>query len=363
MNESLATEQIYDSIFDDDLLAELPKSLNRAYGARSCTLHWWHALGEAEVMAHSGHFTDEQMLNYATNFAETDLWSLEGLRPERANRVWNCDAIVPAAVYEKGVFYNEWIRPMGDDTYHCMGIAMHTRWGFGFIGLHRGIAQGGFSDTALEALNRDVTHLRRMLTLRGRLANVTRTTEGLASGLDALGQPMFLVDAQARVKHFNSAAAGMLGQQLYIRDGVLHASDPQSDRGLKRAVAHVFSKEGPAASAVSVACNSAKQIHLSIVATPYSEGARLCLIAAGDCGRPDPTAAHRLRLLYGLSRGEADVAVFLADGHSPASIAEQRQVTIATVRQQMKCVSAKLGCSRQSEIVALVKSLPPLFCR
>ena len=43
---------------------------------------------------------------------------------------------------------------------------------------------------------------------------------------------------------------------------------------------------------------------------------------------------------------------------SPAQIAEERGVSVVTVRTQIKALSAKLGSARQSEIAALIRALP-----
>lgn len=362
MTHSIAAEQIYDAAFDDDLFANLPAALNRAYGARSCTLHWWHEVGAAEVMAHSGYFSDEDMLNYAANFTQTDLWSLEALQLSRANRVWNCDDLVPPDTYENSVFYNDWIRAMGDDTFHCIGIAMRTQWGVGFVGLHRGKSQGPFSGANVRALAADIRHLRRMLTMRTRFMLADGQARSLAGLVDTLGQAVFLVDAEGRVRHLNQAAEAMLKDcpALHIHSAVLCARERSDDARLKQAIAKVLSSEAPEASAVAISDRSGCRWNLSIVATPPAAGRRLALVTAAAPDRCDPSVKERLRILYGLSSAEARLAVMLAEGAGPAEIAEERGVALGTVRVQIKAIAAKLGCHRQADIVRVVRSLPPL---
>ena len=62
--------------------------LNQAYGARSCTLHWRHDKYDAEVMAHSGYFTDAQLIDYAENYTGSDLWSLADSRKSTIGSLW-----------------------------------------------------------------------------------------------------------------------------------------------------------------------------------------------------------------------------------------------------------------------------------
>jgi hypothetical protein len=120
----LRREEVYDALLDDEVLAQLPSRMATAYGGRSCVLHWWHTDGTAEIVSHNGYYPDDQMQNYAENFTGTDLWSIRAVRSECVNKVWNADELVLPSEYERSEFYNEWIRQMGDDTFHCLGTVM-----------------------------------------------------------------------------------------------------------------------------------------------------------------------------------------------------------------------------------------------
>ena len=74
----------------------------------------------------------------------------------------------------------------------------------------------------------------------------------------------------------------------------------------------------------------------------------------------DAYLGERLRMLFGLTRAEQDVAIGVADGRTPREIAADRGVSEQTVRVQLKTLSRKLGCRRQTEIAVLVRSILPL---
>ncbi|WP_455776479.1 helix-turn-helix transcriptional regulator, partial [Burkholderia stabilis] len=62
-----------------------------------------------------------------------------------------------------------------------------------------------------------------------------------------------------------------------------------------------------------------------------------------------------LRVFYGLSLAEADLAVLLCcDGLSPQACAELRGVSIGTVRTQIKAIYAKTEVARAAQLAALV---------
>ena len=79
---------------DDEAFAELPMLLAQSVGARSCVIHWRDDQHQAEIMSHSKHFTDAQMLNYAENFVEHDEWSNRATERQFVNRIWNSKELV-----------------------------------------------------------------------------------------------------------------------------------------------------------------------------------------------------------------------------------------------------------------------------
>lgn len=64
-----------------------------------------------------------------------------------------------------------------------------------------------------------------------------------------------------------------------------------------------------------------------------------------------------LRKSLSLSLAEAQSVLMLADGFTPAEVAQERNVSIHTVRNQIKSALSKSGCRRQSELVQKVEQL------
>lgn len=67
--------------------------------------------------------------------------------------------------------------------------------------------------------------------------------------------------------------------------------------------------------------------------------------------------AEALRIAYGLTRAESDVAIMIGNGATLHEIAEVRQVSIETVRSILKSILNKTGLRRQAELAAMVVSL------
>lgn len=359
--QRLRSEEIYDALLDDEAFLNLPDRMVDAYGARSCVIHWRYLEGGIDLVTHNSYFSQEHLANYAANFTHTDLWSLEALRMDR-NKVWNCSELVPEQVYERSEFYNGWIRQMGDDTFHCIGTVSQSRWGIGCIGLHRGKAQNSFEEESIGALDADIHHLRRMLTLRGRIAwgiNRARRAESL---LDAIGDALIAVTAEGRVAHANAAAESLLERSdgLHVRGGMLYAAAHSANARLKNAIAAATQRADPQACALSIPRTDGRDYNATLVPLKSESGTRQVLISIRDPEYADPTLGSRLRALYGLSGSEVEIALMLSNGLSPNEIADQRRVRLETIRSQLKSISSKLGCRRQSQIVAVVRDLLPL---
>ena len=66
----------------------------------------------------------------------------------------------------------------------------------------------------------------------------------------------------------------------------------------------------------------------------------------------------QLRALFGLTRGEAQVALGIAAGKCADEIAQERAVKVGTVRTQLKALRQKTDTDRQAELVRLLLTIP-----
>lgn len=109
---------------------------------------------------------------------------------------------------------------------------------------------------------------------------------------------------------------------------------------------------------------------LDIAVTPFkTDRSPLFTFVSRVCAAifiADPEAnkmprAEILKRFYGISKVEAEVLKCLAEGMSLKEIAAQRNVTIHTVRSQVKSIMNKTDTTRQSELIRLVHSGPAIL--
>lgn len=231
----------------------------------------------------------------------------------------------------------------------------------GAIGHQRGVAQSGFAGERRDTLQDDPHHVQRLLAMRGVISAGRQRLRQREAMLDAVGYPLICVSPQGRMVYANAAAEALIEEAHAVKlvHGVLTAVSPAADRELKAAMLLASKPGQPSASAVSVPVAGGKRCDLSLVPTSGPDGPRSVLITISSSGALDGSVARRLRALHGLTEAEAQIALSLAEGKSPAEIATARSSSVGTVRVQIKSVAAKLNLRRQAEIVAVVKSLPP----
>jgi DNA-binding CsgD family transcriptional regulator len=359
MQQHLRTEEIYDAATDAGLFATLAGRVADSIGARSGVLHWRPRALDHEEVSYSGYFTLEQMALYAEHFAGDDLWAAAFSRASALDRVWRLDELVPAEAYEKGRLYNEWIRPMGDDSFHCIGGALDMGAAVGEFGFHRGRGQPAFGEAEIDGLTAQLPHLRRMFAIRHRLWQAERAEATVSQAQDLLGHALFTLSPRGQLLHGNRAAEALLarGDGLALRAGQL-TPVLAGDRD-RFAAMLAAARSGCWAGALLVGRRGGGHYLVSAAST-WSDGERRVVLIVNDPDSRDLSLGDRLRMLYRLSESETEIALGLAEGKSPAALAAERRTAVETVRNQIKAVSAKLGCSRQSEIVALVASIPKL---
>lgn len=94
--------------------------------------------------------------------------------------------------------------------------------------------------------------------------------------------------------------------------------------------------------------------------TPFGVFMNKAVSAVMLAVRPDASSATFLAQIQkklGLSPAEAATVLKLADGRTPAEIAEERQVSVFTVRNQIKASLSKTGCRRQADLVRMIEQL------
>ncbi|HEU5133805.1 MAG TPA: helix-turn-helix transcriptional regulator [Steroidobacteraceae bacterium] len=200
--------------------------------------------------------------------------------------------------------------------------------------------------------------VRMQIALEGNGASLVR------GALDTLSIPAFVCGRSGAVLAVTTSAEEILRSDcgLSLRDRFLHAFRDDDDKALNDAIGKValgLAQPGaPAVTTVVVRGADATKapivldvMSLPSIALEFSSAPRVVVVARGSRGG-DARKATLLQGVYGFTSAETDIALQLARGQSTEIIAQQRKVAVGTVRAQIKSMLAKLGVSRQVELVA-----------
>lgn len=356
----LDSAELYEAIVDDEAFAALPLRIARQFGSRSALIHWLDHSGRSHIDVHSNYFSSEQMANYAANFVAADLWTQAAAAIDRRNIAWNAADLVAPERYAESVFYNEWIRPMGDDTFHCAGVVMETEHGLGILGLHRGRTQQEYDPRVIAALNRLSPDLRRALTIRAKLTERIGPLRSWQQAFDDSPVCSMIIDRLGTIRQSNGRADNFIGRNaaLTVRDRRIVLRGDHKQREWNLLLARATAAFSPAAGQGVFGIGRAVWLaeFLPIVEGTLAGCALVSIIDRSDQARSG-TAIRSMMQNYSLTSTETEIAIQLAEGLTPDEIAARRGTSIQTVRSQLKQVMSKTGSRRQVDVVALVLKL------
>lgn len=251
-----------------------------------------------------------------------------------------------------GVFYQEFLRPFGLGS--ISGLYIHRGEGTGaFLSVQGGPDSPGLSGDQRHTIEIMGTHISRALRIQARIGELEARVAAAESALDAIPVPVFLLGAKRELRYTNRAADQLIAAEPALRvvNGRFAPEGCVDDAQWR----HAFARGG-------LLLRRATGEPLSLALMPVPEQSRLvrerpgvtALMTAADLRSP-AARAQRLRVFYGLSSAEADLAVLLCcDGHSPQECAALRGVSIGTIRTQIKAIYAKTDVTRAAQLTSLV---------
>jgi DNA-binding CsgD family transcriptional regulator len=357
----LRPDSIYGALTDDDALRRLPSKIAKAVGARSAVMKFADGEGHADVFAYS-YFTARQIADYETNFVSHDIWANALYASTRyQDRAVILSELVPANVFERSVFFNQFIRAHHDDTFRCLGSAMSLPLGFGMIGIHRGKLESEFQPKEQLILNEALPHLRRLFSVRSAF-RLARAEELLTdSALDQLSALAFAIDRTGAVlsAHPNNAEELLrLAVGAGFQNGRLHFRN-SFQAHWEHLLAKATLRNGATGGAMLLSPSIARKepVWLEISPAPTLPPPIRAIVIIRIAASPADMTRRRLRILFGLTAAEAEVAHLASQAASPDEIAAKRSVSITTVRAQIRSIFEKLDCRSLSQLAMMVARL------
>ena len=233
-------------------------------------------------------------------------------------------------------------------------------------GINDPVGGGDWSSAQLGLIRRLLPHIRQYVRFRQTLDGADALGASLTKLLDTTGSGIIQLDPRGRIVEVNDRARDLLraGDGLFDERGFLFARRPEDNadlQGLLNRALPPFGTRGVGGSTVVRRASVLPlMVHVNPVARqeadsrPWPIAALVLVVDPASRTRIDPAMAGAA---LGLTEMESQVAVLLAEGRSVAQIAGVTGRKESTIRTHVKHMFAKLGLSRQVDLVRLVLSL------
>ncbi len=281
-----------------------------------------------------------------------------------------CPALFTASELRTSSAYNELLRGYGSANGVLVRLAgpedSHIAW----VSTDP-LDSEEWSAARLAFLTALLPHLRHFVQVRQALARAEVLHTPLTRLLDTASFGGLLLDRRGRIHEANAPALRLLRQGDGIRDedGFLRAQYPADTAPLQRLLVQALPRWDRVAVGGSLTLRrAAGRLPLTVHITPLAHRADfganrvavlVLLLDPGQRPHVDPaTVATTLRL----TPAESRIAAAVAQGQAVKDIANRTYRSQATVRFHLKQIHAKLGLSRQADLVQLVLATAGLPC-
>jgi len=232
------------------------------------------------------------------------------------------------------------------------------------------VGADGWSASQIEIVARVLPHLRQYVRVRSELAEAGALGVSLAEFLDNGCAGIVQLDRDGRIVETNDGALELLRRKDGLRDEwrVLQAVWREDDTRLQSLIARALPPpDGRGTNgSMTVRRSVARErfvVHVMPVTSPVADyctrrvAVLVLIVEPVNRTRIEPELVEKL---LGLTPAEAKVAVLLAEGRTLRQIASATGRKYSTVRTHLKHLFAKLGASRQLEVVQAVLALSSL---
>lgn len=286
-------------------------------------------------------------------------------------QVQTAEEMFPTEALRRTEFYNDWVRPQEDIIGGAGGVLLRDR--------NRVYAIGGnirARDAAetepfwARLLSGIMPLLQQALDMNRALAGVKLGSYLLRQRIDPEESAVVVLEANGRMVSLNARAAAEVEAAALLRldaGGRLILRDPAAEARLETmrlrpsggSVPQGFYMPGATPGGRRWRCHLARLDAEAALARIISDAhfVNPPLTVLVMVPEAETTPVDRLGARLGLTPTEAEVALLLAEGLSPAEISARRGTAVQTVRNQIKQALAKAGCHRQAELVRRVLSM------
>ncbi len=241
----------------------------------------------------------------------------------------------------------------------------HIAWG-----IRDSVDPDGWSSSQIGMVAGMLPHVRQYVRVRSALAEARALGASVIELLDNTCMGIIQLDGGGRIVEANDRALELLRQNDGLTDegGELRASWPEDNATLQELLARALPGQGGLGASGSMAVRRrswSPGLAVHVKPATVQEVDYRSLRVAALVLVVDPVSRARfepalVEAVLGLTPAEAAIAVLLAEGRTLRQIAAATGREYSTIQTHLRHIFAKLGCSRQLEVVQAVAALSNL---
>jgi DNA-binding CsgD family transcriptional regulator len=316
--------------------------------------------GRAEVFATAAAHTNRSFAeSYGQHYAKVDPMPAFVMSLPAGRFVTDEDAL-PKRRFLNSEFYTDWVKPQG--MYTCLYVNAYRREDCAaYLCLTREEGRKPFLRKETSRLRQILPHLGRAAEIHFRLAEAARQSRLSRDVISLAAQEVIYVDVHCRTAFASPRAELRLrgADGLSENSAGLKASTEDDTRRLRRQIAQGFAPLDGAGQSCTLKLqrrNGKRPLSVTVIpaASNLNGSTEHVILLVTDPDVPTPSCAQLLRQRYHLTAAEIRVTEMILAGHELKVAAALLDVSLGTVRNQLKSVFQKTDTHRQSALVRLL---------
>ncbi len=303
----------------------------------------------------------EAFVAYGEHYYQHDLWSPAWIKAGLHNlgNVYTDDQLVGRDEFCRSIWFNDYLKKL--DIEHSLFASLsETSPTPSILAIDRPLGSEPFTKADMERLRPIATHLAQAL-------DISRKFQALQDGIQAhelfvetLNRGILSINLKGKVLYANGFALDVLINQagLTVSNGLLCGINESTNQALAKllslandGIGHSFvitipSKPPLKIDSVPMVDNAAAFL------LPESQAGKVVLLLSNECGTQHDVYGQFAKK-HQLSPQETKVLQGIVEGFVLKEIADRHDVSINTVRTQLKNVMQKTYCKRQKDLVRL----------
>lgn len=315
-------------------------------------------------------YAPEFIETYNQHYGNINSWAT-GFVKHDAGFVIDCNAMCAPEQFSRTEFYNDWIRPQEDIGTGGGAILFKDESRTFMLGGNIRLKDADrVKQPWLRTVGLLIPHLQQAFQISRMISGQQVELDLYKEGALETGSAILFVSENGLVLFANTEAENLLASGTLLKTDGCHRlgfSGEAANETYKRYLAALRNEDDFTAGNISIiesgkglarTCRAVRldPQHCRKMPFPVVFGAaKPCLLlVVPPESRETASSRSTFAALHGLTATEVDVAYAIADGFKLSELAEQRSVSIHTVRNQLKSALSKTGARRQTELVAMI---------